>query len=487
MIKKILLVLLGAFLTLATILLVNTLRLDNTQVEPGTLTQVDWDRDAMIDRFSRSLQFKTISGDAGDVRDTTEFHAFLRFIEEEFPLTHEYLEIRMFNELTPLYYWEGRDPSLDPILLMGHYDVVPIDSTDIDGWTYAPFSGEVADGYIWGRGALDNKINVMALLETTEYLITEDYQPERGIYITFGHDEEIGGNEGANEVARYFQDQNIRLQFVLDEGGVVVDETSLTGGKTAMIGIAEKGYLSLELIARTRGGHSSAPPNDMSILKLSEAIQKLVENQFPARLDGSTEKMFDSVANLLPFGNRVAYANRWATEGIILRMMTADREVAPMVRTTIAPTMLRAGVKDNVLPNEARAVVNFRLLPGDTFETVQDHVRRVIDDESIRIREYGTIMVPASRVSPVTSRSYLKLQQAIMDRFQDLVVAPYLVSGATDSRHFTNITEQIYRFTPVELNLSDMAIIHGTNERIRIDSYTGAIDFYAHFIRMNTE
>ena len=487
MFKKILLVLLGAFLTLATILLVNTFRLSNTQIEPGTLSQADWDREAMINRFSRALQYKTISGDAGDVRDTTEFYAFLDFISDEFPLSHERLQIQLFNDLTPLYYWQGSDPSLDPILLMGHYDVVPIDSTDIDGWTYEPFSGAVADGYIWGRGALDNKFNVMSLLETKEYLLSVDYRPRRSIYFMYGHDEEIGGNDGAEVVARYFQDQNIRLHYLLDEGGVVLDQTDLTGTKTAMIGIAEKGYLSLELIARTRGGHSSAPPNELSILKLSEAIQKLVQNQFPARLDGSTEKMFDAVANMLPFGNRVAYANRWASEGFILRMMTADKDVAPMVRTTIAPTMLRAGVKDNVLPNEARAIVNFRLLPGDTFETVQDHVRRVINDESITIREYQTIMVPASRVSPVTSSSYLKLQQAIMDRFQDLVVVPYLVSGATDSRHFTNITEQIYRFTPIEMDIGDMAIIHGTNERIRIDSYTGAIDFYAHLIRMSTE
>lgn len=487
MVKKVLLVLLGAFLTLITILLVNTFKLDNTQIEPGTLTEADWDRDAMIDRFSMALQYKTISGDAGDDRDTTEFTAFLDFIEEAYPLTHERMEIRMFNDLTPLYFWEGSDPSLDPILLMGHYDVVPIDSTDIDGWTYEPFSGEVADGYIWGRGTLDNKNNVMALLETKEYLLSVGYQPRRSIYFAYGHDEEIGGDEGARAVSRYFQDQDIQLQYVLDEGGAVLDESDLTGGKTAMIGIAEKGYLSLELVARSKGGHSSAPSNDQSILKLSEAIQKLVQNQFPSRLDGSTEKMFDAVANKLPFGPRVAYANRWASEGLMLRMITAESETAPMVRTTIAPTMLRAGVKDNVMPNEARAVVNFRLLPGDTFETVQDHVRRVIDDETIEIREYQTIMVPASRVSPVTSRSYLNLQQAIMDRFQDLFVVPYLVSGATDSRHFTNITEQIYRFSPIEIRISDMSIIHGTNEKIRIDSYTGAIDFYSHLIRMSAE
>ncbi|MEX0945071.1 MAG: M20 family peptidase [Balneolaceae bacterium] len=487
MFKKILLVLLGVVLTLVTIFLVNTFRLDHTQIEPGTLTQVNWDRNSMIDRFSRSIQYRTISGDDGDMRDTTEFYSFLDFIEEQYPLTHTRLAVRVFNDLTPVYHWAGSDPSLDPILLMGHYDVVPIDSTDIDGWGYSPFSGEVADGYIWGRGTMDNKFNVMALLETIEYLLTNDFQPKRGIYLSFGHDEEIGGSDGARAVSRYFQDENIRLEYVLDEGGAVLDGSDLVDKRTAMIGIAEKGYLSLELIARTQGGHSSAPPTEMAITKLSEAIGKLIGNQFPATLEGSTEEMFDAIASKLPFGIRVVYANRWATEGFMLKMMSSDPEVAPMVRTTIAPTILRAGVKDNVLPNEARAVVNFRILPGDTFETVKEHVERVITDDDITVREYGPIMVPPSRVSPINSSSYMMIQQTIMDRFQDLYVLPYLVSGATDSRHFSNVTDHIYRFAPIEMGIEDMRIMHGTNERIRIDAYTGAIDFYVHLIRRSTE
>ena len=487
MIKKILFVLLGVVLTLLAIILVNTFRLGNTQLEPGTPVEVNWDREAMIDRFSRAIRYKTISGDEESLRDTTEFNAFLEFIEYEYPLVHIQLERVMFNDLTPLYYWEGSDSSLNPILLMGHYDVVPIDSTDIDGWEYGPFSGQIADGYLWGRGTLDNKNNVMSLLETMEYLLTVNFQPRRSFYVSFGHDEEIGGNEGARAISRYFQDNDIILDYVLDEGGAVVLDNPMMGKKVAMVGIAEKGYLSLELTARTRGGHSSSPPQELAIVKLSEAILKLNNNLFPPVIDGATESMFESVASKLPFHLRMVYGNRWATEGLMTRMMASGPSSAPMVRTTTAPTILRAGVKDNVLPNEARAVVNFRLLPGETFDSVKEHVRSVIDDEDITISEYGPIQVPPSMVSPVSSPNYRMLQQAIMDQFQDLYVMPYLVSGATDSRYFTGITDQIYRFSPVEFSIDDMRIIHGTGEKVSVDSYLGTINFYVHLIQMSTE
>lgn len=487
MFKKILFVLLGVFLTLLTIILVNTFRLGNTQIEPETITEVEWDRNAMLDRFSRAIQYRTISGDEGDMRDTTEFNAFLNFIEWEYPLVHERLDRIYFNDLTPLYYWEGSDPSLSPILLMGHYDVVPVDSTDIEGWEYDPFSGQITDGYIWGRGTLDNKNNVMSLLETMEYLLSVDYQPKRSFYVSFGHDEEIGGNEGARAVSRYFQDNDITLNYVLDEGGAVITDNPMMGHRVAMVGIAEKGYLSLELTARTRGGHSSAPPNEMAIVKISDAITKLHINQFPATINGATESMFEAIASKLPFHLRMVYGNRWATERLMTQMMANDPSLAPMVRTTTAPTIIRAGVKDNVLPNEARGVVNFRLLPGETFDSVREHVVSVIDDEDITISDYGPIQVPPSMVSPVSSPNYRNLQQAIMDRFQDLYVMPYLVTGATDSRYFTGITDQIYRFSPVEFSMDDMGIVHGTGERISVDSYLGSIDFYVHLIQMSTE
>ncbi len=485
--KKILLVLLGVLLTLLTIFLVNTFRLGHTQIEPGERVQVEWDRDAMIDRYSQSIRYKTISGDDGFERDTTEFRAFLDFIEESYPLVHQKLEKTLFNYFTPLYFWQGSDDSLDPILLMGHYDVVPIDSTDIDGWEYEPFSGAIADGYIWGRGTLDNKFNVMALLETAEYLLGSDYTPSRGIYFTFGHDEEIGGREGALEVSRYLQQQGVNLYYVLDEGGGIIDGALPVSKPVAMIGTAEKGYLSLELIARTSGGHSSQPPQDMAVVMLSEAILELQKNQFPARLDGAAEDMFDAIASKLPFSAKLIYGNRWMMDRLFISSLASDPSTAPMVRTTIAPTIMRAGVKDNVLPNEARAVINFRLLPGDSFESVRDHVRNVIDNDNITIQDYGTIQTSPTRVSSVNTSIYRKLQQAIVDQYPDVYVAPYLVSGATDSRHFSNLTDQVFRFAPMKLDADALSIIHGTNERVSIESVERAIDFYVNLIRSSTE
>lgn len=485
--KKILLVLLGAFLTFVVVVMVRTFQLGNTQVEPQTNPQVVWDEDAMIRRFSQSLQYQTISGDSGAELDSTAFNDFLTFLRVSFPRVHNTMDDTLFNDFTPLYYWEGTDSSLDPILLMGHYDVVPVDSSNIDSWPHPPFSGTVQDEYIWGRGAMDNKFSVMGLLETAEYLISEGYQPRRSVYFAFGHDEEVGGERGARTVSRYLQDHDVFLQTVLDEGGAVIDGALPTDRPVAMVGIAEKGYLSLELVARSSGGHSSRPTEDNAVKILSEAIVKLSENQFPSRIDGAVEQMFESVASEMPFGFKVIYSNRWLTDGIFKNQLLSDPSTAAMVRTTIAPTMLRAGVKDNVSPNEARAVVNFRILPGDTFETVTEHVNSIINDERIGVRRYGEIQVLPSGVSNINSSGFETLQQSIMDVMRDVYVAPYLVLGATDSRHYSSISDQVYRFAPMMISSEDLSRLHGTAERVSVDSYVNTVQFYSHYIQMSTE
>lgn len=485
--KKIFFILLGAFLTFVVVVLVRTFQLGDTQIEPQANPQVAWNEDAMIRRFSQAIQYQTISGDEGEPRDTTAFKDFLDFLRLSFPRVHNAMEDTLFNGFTPLYYWEGTDPSLDPILLMGHYDVVPIDSTDIDNWEQEPFSGRVQDGYIWGRGALDDKFTVMALMETAEYLIAEGYQPQRSIYFAFGHDEEVGGDEGARAVSRYMQDNDIFLQTVVDEGGAVIDGALPLDRPVALIGIAEKGYLSLELVARSEGGHSSRPTRDNAIAILSEAILKLNSNPFPASIDGVVEQMFNSLADEMPFSFKVIYANRWLTEGIFKNRLLADPSTAAMLRTTTAPTMLDAGVKDNVLPNEAKAVVNFRIRPGDTFETVTDHVNSVIDDDRVSVQRYGQIQVLPSSISNVNSSGFETLQQAIMDVEREVYVAPYLVFGATDSRHYSSVSDQIYRFSPMRVSAGDMSRMHGTNERVSVDAYKNAIRFYSHYIQMSTE
>ena len=485
--KKILLVLLGAFLTFLVVVIVRTFQLGDNQIEPQANPQVSWDNDAMLRRFSQSIQYQTISGDEGSELDSTAFNDFLTFLRISFPRVHNTMDDTLFNDYTPLYFWEGSDPSLDPILLMGHYDVVPIDSTDIDSWEQEPFSGRAQDGYIWGRGAMDDKFTVMALMETAEYMIAEGYQPQRSIYFAFGHDEEIGGEDGARAVSRYMQDNDIFLQTVVDEGGAIVDGALPLDKPVALIGIAEKGYLSLELVARSTGGHSSRPKKDNAIAILSEAVVKLNNNPFSSSIDGVVEQMFNSIAGEMPFSFQVVYANRWLTEGFFRNRLLADPSTAAMVRTTTAPTMLEAGIKDNVLPNEARAVVNFRIIPGDTFETVTEHVRNVIDDDRITVRRYGETQVLPSSISNVNSSGFETLQQAIMDVQRDVYVAPYLVFGATDSRHYSTVSDQIYRFSPMTISSDDLSRAHGTNERVSVDAYLNSIRFYSHYIRLSTQ
>jgi len=486
MLKKTFFALLAVLLLLVLVMIINTSRLGNTQMEAGEIQPVEWDREAMLERFSESITFKTVSHENPADIDSLAFRRFLDFIEESFPQVHERLDRSMVNELTPVYHWQGSEPGLEPILLLGHYDVVPVDSTDIDGWEYAPYSGTVTDVHVWGRGTMDNKNNVMGLLESAEYLLSHGYEPRRSIYFAFGHDEEIGGQQGAKAVADQFEQQGIRLHFVLDEGGVVMQENPLVDLPVALVGVAEKGYVSMELVVRTQGGHSSQPPNDTAISILSEAIIRVNQNQMPARLEGATEMMFDSIADKMPFANRLIYANRWLLGGVLNNALLDNTATAAMIRTTSAPTMLQAGVKDNVLPSEARAVVNFRILPGDTVDDIKAHLNRVIDDERIIIREYQTIYTPPTEISPVDTQVFESLQQTIMDRFGDVYVIPYLVIGATDARHFFGVTDHSYRFSPIFMEEDGLSRIHGSNERILIDSYLGSIDFYTVLIERMT-
>lgn len=477
------------FLTLAGLALVVLLGVLGVRAAMFTIDQgplpsgvaLEVEEDATIARFQAALRIETVSRstDSGEpILDDTTFDTLRAHLKDSFPKLHTALSTETINRHTLLFTWKGRDPKLKPMLVMAHQDVVPVD--DADKWTHPPFSGELADGYIWGRGALDVKMGVMGILEAVETLVTQGHQPERTVYLAFGHDEEIGGQRGAKAVAEHLAKQNVRLAFVLDEGGAVVQGV-VPGvpGPVALVGVAEKGYVSLKLSAEGTGGHSSMPPPQTAVGVIAQAIHRLESNPFPARMDHAG-RFFGYVGPKMPFDKRIIFANLWLFRPLVISILSGTKSMNASLRTTTAATVVRGGVKDNVLPIHAEATVNFRILPGDTPESVKAYVERTIADDRVTVEFSGGFGDAPSPVSSVTSDAFVLIRDTIRATAQDpdLVVAPYLVVGATDSRYFQGIADDVYRFLPTRLGPKDLDRIHGTDERISRDNYLEAVRFY---------
>lgn len=379
--------------------------------------------------------------------------------------------------------WTGTDPSLPPVILMAHQDVVPVNpGTDAD-WTHGPFGGVVADGYIWGRGAMDDKGSLIAILEAGDALAKEGWTPRRSVVFAFGHDEEVSG-EGAKAIFALLKSRNVTPAMVLDEGYAVLDNYPLTGKPAALIGVAEKGYVSLQITATTEGGHSSRPPRESGAVRIARALVALEENQMPADLSAPPfNEMIQAVSSDLPFTLKLAFANQWLLGSVITDQVSSDPSANAIVRTTTAPTMLVGSIKDNVLPQRASAVVNFRIHPNDTVASVTQHVKDVTSRiEGLTITQYeGGIGSEPSPVSSTASEAFRVLEAVARATGGGKVpVAPALVIGATDARYASAISKDaIYRFAPAIYDDVDLNGFHGTNERLSVENLGRMINGYA--------
>ncbi|HSA56560.1 MAG TPA: M20/M25/M40 family metallo-hydrolase, partial [Gemmatimonadaceae bacterium] len=377
--------------------------------------------------------------------------------------------------------WPGRRPDLPAVVLMAHLDVVPVE--DAPAWTHPPFSGALAGGFVWGRGALDDKAAVIAILEAVELLVSQGFQPRRTVYLAFGHDEEVGGARGAGEISRILQERATRLAFLLDEGGVVTEGVVPGVSRpTAMIGVVEKGTVNVALVVERPGGHSSMPPTHTAVGILSRAITRLEANPMPARLTPVTERTFTLLAPEMPFLRRLLLANLWLFRPVVVGAMARDERAAATLRTTTAATMIRGSPKSNVLPARAEAVVNFRILPGDTPDAVVAHVQRVVDDTAVRVTPQGRGSLP-SPVADYASAEFRRLENTISQLFPGVVTVPFLMIAATDTRHYEPLTRNVFRFNPFVVNPDMLSGAHGTNERIRADDFARGVRFYAQLIR----
>jgi carboxypeptidase PM20D1 len=441
----------------------------------------------VAERLAGAIRIRTISADDAAGFDAAAFASLRGYLQAAFPLVHSRLQRETVATHSLLYTWSGTDPLLKPILLVGQMDVVPVEPGTHDRWHQDPFGGHISDGYIWGRGAIDNKSTVLGTLEAVEMLLGEGFRPTRTVYFAYGHDEEVGGTGGARQIAALLERRGVQLEMVLDEGGVIGNGV-LPGitAPVALVGIAEKGFVTVELSARVSGGHSSLPSRQGAVGIVSAAIAKLDRNPMPARLEGPTEELFNQVGPRFSLAQRAIFANLWLTRPLVIRQLENRPITNAMVRTTTAPTMFQAGTKDNVLPGYARAVINVRILPGDSIVGVLEHVRRVIDDDRVEVKPAGRFSAEPSSVSSTSSLAFQTLARSIRSIAPDVVVAPYLVVVVTDARHYSALSPNIFRFLPLRLTSRDLERMHGTDERIGISDYGMAIRTYRRILMNGT-
>lgn len=486
MIKRILLRLLLLLLVAAAYVLFRTFTTESKQLKDQAALPADI-RSGSLERFSKSLQIRTVSPENKADFDSIQFETFNRFLEDSYPLIDSLLEHQTFNEFSHLYSWKGTNSDLKPAILMGHLDVVPVIEENRKYWKENPFGGEVVRDTVWGRGAIDDKVSVIGLLEAVEWLLEKGFQPQRTYLIALGHDEEIGGLNGARVIAQHLERQGVEAEFVLDEGGSITRKM-IPGleSDAALIGIAEKGFATLYLSLELEGGHSSMPEKETTIDVMAGAISRLKSKPMPAEISPPIASFIEYLGPEMPFVNRMAFANPWLFEPMIVSAYEASSTGNALVRTTTSPTIFNSGVKDNIIPLSAKATVNFRILSESSVDEVIEHVKDVIDDDRIKI-EQGAFNVDPSKVSDVNTSSFGGLHKTIAQAFPDAKVAPYLVVGATDSRHFSGLTDQIYRFSPIRISPANVKSFHGLNERIAVSDFHTSIQFYMQLIRNTHE
>ncbi|HEX5372633.1 MAG TPA: M20 family peptidase [Aquabacterium sp.] len=439
------------------------------------------DAEAAARRLGVALSLPTIWSPDG--AHDAAFLALHRHLQASFPAAHAAMTRQVVGRHALLYTWAGSDPKAMPVALLAHQDVVPVAPGTEDRWTHPPFSGAVVDGFVWGRGAWDNKSSVMGLMEAVEVLARSGFKPRQTLYLALGADEEVGGKEGAVAMAALLRQQGVKLRFVLDEGLVITHGMVPGVSKpVALIGMAEKGFMTLKLTAVAQPGHSSMPPPRSAIGVLGEAVARVEAQPMPARLQGLPRQMFEAVAPEMDTVMRGLMSNIWLTEPLLLRQLEKIPSTNAMVRTTGVATVFQAGERENVMVGQASALINFRLLPGDRSEAVIDHVRRVVAGLDVRVERQPWVN-EASPVSSAQTSAYRLLSRSLRELQPDVVVAPGLLVGATDSRHYADLTESIFRFAPMHAAQADLAMFHGTNERISVRNYAQMIQFYERLMR----
>ena len=490
MVKRILLGLGAGLILLIGVVVVRTLNYGGAPQNVPEIVLPEtpaFDADSIAERLGEAIRFKTVTVAAGDPRVGQEgpWLALQTWMQDTYPAFHSAAS----KETIPggyslLFTWTGSDAALDPILLMAHQDVVPVNIGTESDWDAPPFSGAIQDGYVYGRGAIDDKGSMVGLLEALDALAREGFQPKRTVLLMLGHDEEVSGS-GASAGVALLKSRGVSPIMALDEGFMAVENNPLTGGTVAFVGVAEKGYVTFNLTVTAEGGHSSTPPRNSATVRLSRALVALDENQMSADLSYPlVSGLFKATGGEMPFVQRMAFANQWLFGGYLKDVLGATPTANAMIRTTTAPTMLTGSAKENVLAQRATAIINFRIHPKDSEDDILAHIKDVTRDiEGLEVT-YGRTGIRgagASPVSPMDNLAFGVLYAVAADSSQ-APVAPGLVLGATDGRYATAITDSVYRFMPAVMSTEDLTGFHGTNERLTVENMGRLAKGYAQII-----
>ncbi|KAK6033634.1 peptidase dimerization domain protein [Ostertagia ostertagi] len=472
-----------SFLALALLLLVAVLLFNTLRAKPWPLHKaavLEPLPDSAILHMSQAIRIATVSPEDTLRIDSVHFNQFRLFLERSYPLVHQQLSRTIIKNYSYVYEWKGSDSTLNPIILMGHYDVVPVEPSAVKLWTVQPFGGEIKDSIIWGRGAVDDKAAVISILEASEHLLKMGFKPVRTILLCFGHNEESTGT-GAIATVDYLQKRKIRADMVIDEGG------EITTGKMkdvkrpiAMIGVAEKGYVTFELAVQKPGGHSSKPAKETAIDILATALFKLRSVQMPFRLTDPVKEFLQRVSGSSDnFLNRTALSNMWLFSSTVQQTLANTPEGEAMLRTTIVPTILESGIRENVIPTNAKAIVNSRILTGETTRQVQDFISKAINDDRVTITIKGDFNTEPSPLTDTKSPAFRIMEEAVYQTLDDVIPVPYTMLGASDSRNYRAISNGVINFTP----LMNSKGFHGIDERLPIKDFQRSINFFASIIK----
>ena len=471
-------ILLALLLALLFVVLIRTLKFKPTEEVRAVPDPVSFDKERAINHLQQLIRCKTVSYKNHDLEDKDEFEKLRNLLPDFYPNVFKNCTMERVDQTGILFHWKGKD-SNEPSVMMAHYDVVPVDES---GWEKDPFEGIIENGILWGRGTLDTKITFCSSLEAAETLLEQGFVPEHDIYLAYSGDEEISGN-GAPSIVSLLKDRGITPGMVVDEGGAVV-ENVFPGvkEKTALIGIGEKGIMEMELSVRSNGGHASAPLPHGPVSDLARAVVALEDHPFRSQLCGPSAAMFDTLGRRSTFLYRMIFANLWCFKPVLdMFCKKAGGELNAMMRTTCAFTQMKGSAANNVIPPKASVGMNLRLIGEDTVKSVVDYVRKTINNEKIEINVLAGD--DPSPTSDVNTDGWRKIKKAVEQTWEDAIVSPYLMVQCSDSRHYNQITDKIYKFSAMELTKEERSSIHGNNERIPLEKIGKAVEFYLNLER----
>ncbi|TGY90440.1 M20/M25/M40 family metallo-hydrolase [Marinicauda algicola] len=449
------------------------------QPEPVAPDRAGLSEETLARQLAEAIAYPTIAKAGEPGHNAEVFAQFQAFLAREYPRVFEQLDVTDLGHGTLWFTLEGSDASLDPAVLIAHQDVVPVEPGTEGGWTYPAFDGVIADGYVWGRGAIDMKGHLVTLLAAMESLLEDGFAPQRTIHIGLGADEEVAGI-GAGLMASWLEERGRRAWFVLDEGGSLVLDMPLTGRPTALIAVGEKGYLTVEVTARARGGHSSSPPQRTAVGLLARAITAIEDHPFEMSLEGGpVDEMLVALAPDMEGLQGFAASNPGLFGALIVDAMKDEDAPRAMLGTTIAPTVIEGGIVENVLPQHATALINLRLHPRTSTEDALAHLREAVAGlDGVTIKPHA----PGSEAPPVAAmegRAWeIVAGAAAAFAPEGTPVAPSLLVAGTDSRFFAGVADNIYRYSPARIEMEDLSRIHGTDERMKISNLPVMADYF---------